>query len=193
MTGDLLLGVDVGTASTKGVLATPEGEVVAEHEVPHELLVPQPGWAEHDAEASWCANLAAGTPTAGSVTAWFRSLLDEGDKARARRESATATRQPWRLAHTCHARASGLVRSLPAHRIREDPRTTTSGYEKALERLRNRESPSRLAAGARVDEQKGAHSRRGARGLGQQRVNSGRGERVAPGFNIRDLRLNGYR
>lgn len=53
MTDELLLGVDVGTASTKGVLTTLLGEIVASHEVPHELSVPRPGWAEHDAERSW--------------------------------------------------------------------------------------------------------------------------------------------
>jgi xylulokinase len=53
MTDELLLGVDVGTASTKGVLTTPLGEVIAAHEIPHELSVPRPGWAEHDAEQSW--------------------------------------------------------------------------------------------------------------------------------------------
>ena len=49
----LLLGVDVGTASTKGVLARPDGKVVATAERPHELSLPQPGWAEHDAEKVW--------------------------------------------------------------------------------------------------------------------------------------------
>lgn len=49
----LLLGVDIGTASTKGVLARPDGEVVATTERPHELSLPQPGWAEHDAEKVW--------------------------------------------------------------------------------------------------------------------------------------------
>lgn len=51
--GDLLLGIDVGTNSTKGVLVTQAGEIVARHEVPHRMLVPRPGWAEHDAEGTW--------------------------------------------------------------------------------------------------------------------------------------------
>ena len=59
MTDELLLGVDVGTASTKGVLATPAGEIVAQHETPHELSVPRPGWAEHDAERSWWGDFVA--------------------------------------------------------------------------------------------------------------------------------------
>lgn len=51
--GELLLGVDIGTASVKGVLATPAGDVVATATSRHELSVPQPGWAEHDAERTW--------------------------------------------------------------------------------------------------------------------------------------------
>ena len=49
----LLLGVDIGTSSTKGVLARPDGGVVATAERPHELSLPRPGWAEHDAEKVW--------------------------------------------------------------------------------------------------------------------------------------------
>lgn len=49
----LLLGVDVGTSSTKGVLARPDGGVVATAERPHDLSLPRPGWAEHDAEKIW--------------------------------------------------------------------------------------------------------------------------------------------
>jgi xylulokinase len=50
---ELLLGVDIGTASTKGVLARPDGEILGIAERPHELLLPHPGWAEHDAETMW--------------------------------------------------------------------------------------------------------------------------------------------
>jgi xylulokinase len=49
----LLLGVDVGTSSSKGVLARPDGEVVATAQREHELSLPRPGWAEHDAEEVW--------------------------------------------------------------------------------------------------------------------------------------------
>ena len=49
----MLLGVDVGTGSTKGVLATQDGEVVAEHVVAHGIEVPRPGWVEQDAEQVW--------------------------------------------------------------------------------------------------------------------------------------------
>jgi xylulokinase len=48
-----LLGIDIGTASAKGVLAAPDGTVLATAERPHRLSVPRPGLAEHDPEAVW--------------------------------------------------------------------------------------------------------------------------------------------
>ncbi len=53
MTGRLLLGVDIGTYSAKGVLTTPTGQIVAEAVIEHGLQVPRPGWAEHDPEELW--------------------------------------------------------------------------------------------------------------------------------------------
>ncbi len=50
---ELLLGIDIGTASTKGVLARPDGEIVATAAREHGLSLPHPGWAEHDAEEVW--------------------------------------------------------------------------------------------------------------------------------------------
>ena len=56
---ELLLGVDIGTASTKGVLARPDGEIVATAKRPHDLSLPKPGWAEHDAEKVWWEDFVA--------------------------------------------------------------------------------------------------------------------------------------
>ena len=53
MAGDLLLGVDIGTYSSKGVICAPDGEVLAEAVIEHGLSLPRPGWAEHDAETIW--------------------------------------------------------------------------------------------------------------------------------------------
>jgi len=53
MSDELLLGIDVGTASAKGVLATPDGAIVARATREHRLDVPRPGWAEHDVERVW--------------------------------------------------------------------------------------------------------------------------------------------
>ncbi len=54
---ELLLGIDVGTYSTKGVLVTPAGEVLKQHIVEHTMDIPHPGWAEQDADAVWWADV----------------------------------------------------------------------------------------------------------------------------------------
>jgi xylulokinase len=71
---ELLLGVDIGTASTKAVLATPDGSVVASASRPHDLLLPRPGLVEHDPESAWwdgvravCAELLPGRAAAVSA------------------------------------------------------------------------------------------------------------------------------
>ena len=66
MSAQYLLGVDIGTYSSKGVLVKESGEVVACRAVEHPLEIPRPGWAEHDAETTWWNDFLAIT----------RSLLD---------------------------------------------------------------------------------------------------------------------
>lgn len=71
------LGIDIGTYSSKGVLVAADGSIVARHSVPHDLDIPQPGRAEHDAEGVWWhdfvslskALLEKGNVTAGEVAA----------------------------------------------------------------------------------------------------------------------------
>ncbi|WP_432572725.1 FGGY-family carbohydrate kinase [Kineococcus sp. SYSU DK005] len=58
-TTELLLGVDVGTGSSKGVLVTLDGRVVARAARPHRTDQPRPGWVEHDAEAVWWGDFTA--------------------------------------------------------------------------------------------------------------------------------------
>lgn len=50
---ELLLGIDMGTGSTKGVLTTPSGEIVATAVRSHSMSLPRPGWAEVDAPTVW--------------------------------------------------------------------------------------------------------------------------------------------
>jgi xylulokinase len=47
------LGVDIGTFESKGVLVDAKGRIVAMASHPHQMIVPRPGWAEHDAEQDW--------------------------------------------------------------------------------------------------------------------------------------------
>jgi xylulokinase len=56
---DLLLGIDIGTYSSKGVLVEENGLVAAAAGVEHELSLPQPGWAEHDPEKVWWGDFRA--------------------------------------------------------------------------------------------------------------------------------------
>jgi xylulokinase len=71
---DLLLGIDIGTGSTKGLLVDASGAVVASQAVSHSLQLPRPGWAEVDAEAMWwrevcdiSSALTAQVPTGSAV------------------------------------------------------------------------------------------------------------------------------
>ncbi|MBN1582166.1 MAG: sugar kinase, partial [Anaerolineae bacterium] len=59
MTGPLLMGIDVGTYSSKGVLCTTEGDILAQHQIEHGLSIPHPGWAEHDADGVWWHDVCA--------------------------------------------------------------------------------------------------------------------------------------
>ena len=51
-----LLGLDIGTSATKGVVIDPGGTVVAQAERPVDLRSPHPGWAEED-PAQWWENV----------------------------------------------------------------------------------------------------------------------------------------
>jgi xylulokinase len=54
MTKSYLLGVDIGTYSSKGVLVEADtGDVVSEHVIEHMLSMPKPGWVEHDPDQTW--------------------------------------------------------------------------------------------------------------------------------------------
>jgi xylulokinase len=57
MKPEYLLGVDVGTHSSKGVLVSIDGEVAADHAIPHGMSMPRPGCFEHDADGVWWHDL----------------------------------------------------------------------------------------------------------------------------------------
>jgi xylulokinase len=69
----LLLGIDVGTYSSKGLLVQPDGTLLKSYVVEHTMDIPQPGWAEQDADAVWwgdvvklCHALLDGSPYTGA-------------------------------------------------------------------------------------------------------------------------------
>ncbi|MCA1189417.1 MULTISPECIES: FGGY-family carbohydrate kinase [unclassified Saccharopolyspora] len=53
MAEGVLIGIDIGTSSSKGVLVTTDGRIVARSTKPHDTSYPHPGWVEHDAESVW--------------------------------------------------------------------------------------------------------------------------------------------
>ena len=53
MAHEVLLGIDIGTSSSKGVLVTAEGTILARASRAHETSYPHPGWVEHDPDAVW--------------------------------------------------------------------------------------------------------------------------------------------
>ena len=58
-TSALVVGVDVGTASSKGVLCTADGQVRATATRRHQLSLPRPGHAEMNAESIWWGEVAS--------------------------------------------------------------------------------------------------------------------------------------
>ena len=50
---ELVLGIDVGTASSKGALVRADGEIVRQAVREHGVSLPRPGWVEQDAESVW--------------------------------------------------------------------------------------------------------------------------------------------
>ncbi|MCS7225101.1 MAG: xylulokinase [Armatimonadetes bacterium] len=48
-----VIGIDVGTSSTKAVLVSDEGEVIASSSVPYRYHTPRPGWVEQDPDDWW--------------------------------------------------------------------------------------------------------------------------------------------
>lgn len=54
---DLLIGIDIGTGSSKGVLSDTEGNVLEIATRKHQTSFPRPGWAEHDADGVWWTDI----------------------------------------------------------------------------------------------------------------------------------------
>lgn len=62
-----LLGLDIGTTSSKAVVIDPAGRVVGSGTAPHRLATPMPGWTEQEPAEWWAASCAAiGAALAGA-------------------------------------------------------------------------------------------------------------------------------
>jgi xylulokinase len=58
-TREAVLGIDIGTTSTKAVLVAGNGDVLAESEVEQEVSTPHPAWTEQDPEMWWASTRSA--------------------------------------------------------------------------------------------------------------------------------------
>lgn len=48
-----ILAIDQGTTSSRAILFSGKGEIIAKHSIPFKQYYPQPGWVEHDPEEIW--------------------------------------------------------------------------------------------------------------------------------------------
>lgn len=93
---DYVIGIDIGSMSSKGVLVDEQGKILAEHVIPHGMEMPHPGHFEQDADTVWwgefcsiCKSLLAksGVPAhqvkavGHSATSPCLVFLDEHNKA----------------------------------------------------------------------------------------------------------------
>ncbi len=53
MAGQFLMGIDIGTQSTRAALLDLEGRVIASASTPQEMQTPRPGWAQQDPQVWW--------------------------------------------------------------------------------------------------------------------------------------------
>jgi sugar (pentulose or hexulose) kinase len=53
MTEGLLMGIDIGTQSTRAALLDLDGHVIAGSSMSQEMQTPRPGWAEQDPQTWW--------------------------------------------------------------------------------------------------------------------------------------------
>ena len=56
---ELVLGIDIGSTTSKAALVSLDGRMIALEEVAHGISRPRPGWAEQDPEAVWWADVVA--------------------------------------------------------------------------------------------------------------------------------------
>ena len=70
---DLLLGIDVGSTTSKAVLCRPDGAVLAEARRSHSIEVPRSGWAEMDADGVWWSEVC-------SISRELNGKVPQGDR-----------------------------------------------------------------------------------------------------------------
>ena len=72
-----LLGMDIGTTATKGILLDPLRGIAAEAEAPAQLISPKAGWAEENPE-EWWQNVGDSHPGMPSIRAGSQEKKSPG-------------------------------------------------------------------------------------------------------------------
>ena len=67
MSPECVVGIDVGTTSTRVIIYTIDGQLLAEGCASHRVSYPHAGWAEENAEDWWHAVAIKGQPCIGLV------------------------------------------------------------------------------------------------------------------------------
>jgi xylulokinase len=65
---ELLMGIDIGTQSTRAALLDLDGRLIASAGSPQDMETPRPGWAEQDPQLWW-----------DSTTANIRRVMDQAE------------------------------------------------------------------------------------------------------------------
>lgn len=76
--GDILIGLDLGTSTTKALACTLDGQTVAQATIAYDLSAPQPGFVEQDPEVVLDAASAALSRIAGELARTQRSVAAIG-------------------------------------------------------------------------------------------------------------------
>ena len=92
----VVIGVDIGTTSTKAVAFDTSGNVLASHSAGYELAEPEPGHAVQDPDEIYAAVLESIRETVSGLDgrAVYRPVVQLGDAQPDRSRSRTACRSP---------------------------------------------------------------------------------------------------
>jgi xylulokinase len=109
VSGEALVGLDVGTTAVKGIAIDPSGAVLAAAEAGYQLSTPRPGWVEQDPEDWWRAServlgelvLAVGQPAGIGLSGQMHGLVALDGRGRVLRPAILWSDQ--RAAGECRA------------------------------------------------------------------------------------------
>ena len=136
------LGIDIGTFESKGVLVDANGRIVASAAKPHEMIVPQPGWAEHRPQGRLVGRPHVHHPKAAGRQQG-RAGLDQGDGMQRDR--------PLHASRRRRGRAADERRALRRRRARQQGNRGSDGRDRRGRAARPLRQCAHLAGGRPED------------------------------------------